>query len=175
MDDAAVAATEAAMIEAGVPTHEAASVDYFAFEEVHTVWLPDGKQWIEHKTLNEGSKKKYQNLQNRDLIIQRTTGDAKMRMVPGDERHALLTAAISGWYLVRNGAEVPFNNRNLQEMLEKFPPKIIEMIEKDVRAKNPWLLAEMEIEDIDREIQNLQDMRAAKLESDQGKDSSATR
>lgn len=168
-DDPTVASTEAAMREAGVPTHENNPVDYFAFDESFVVMLPDNIQWVEHTALNEGQKKKYQNLQNRDLIIQRTTGDAKMRMAPGDERHALLSAAITGWNLVRGGQPLPFNERNLKEFLEKAPPKIIELIEKDVRQRNPWLLAEMSVEDIDKEIANLEDMKKTKIAEDQGK------
>lgn len=177
--DAATAATEKAMKDAGVATTESGLVDYFAFSETHTVPLPDGKQFIVHTTLNEGAKKNYQNMQSRDLIIQRTTGDAKMKMIPGDERHALLSQAITDWYLVRivdgSPVEVPFHKRELDKFLLAAPPKIIELVEKDIRAKNPWLLAEMEIEDIDREIANLEEMKRVKIEEDQGKVSSASK
>ena len=167
-DDKAAARTEAAMKEAGVPTEESGAVDYFAFEERWTVWLPDGIQFIEHSVLNEGAKRKYQNQQNRDLIIQRQTGDARMKMQPGDERHALLEAAIKGWHLIRAGEPVPFTERNLRDFLDKAPPHIVELIEKDVRKHNPWLLAEMTVEDIDKEIANLEEMKATKL-ADEGK------
>lgn len=177
--DAATKRTEIALKEAGQATTESGLIDYFAFSETHKVLLPDGKQFIVHTILNEGAKKNYQNLQSRDLIIQRTTGDAKMKMIPGDERHALLTQAITDWYLIRmvDGlpVEVPFHKRELDKFLIAAPPKIIEIVEKDIRSKNPWLLAEMEVEDIDREIASLEEMKAAKIEADQGKVSSPTK
>jgi hypothetical protein len=175
MTDDQIAATEANMTAAGIPLTESVVVDYFGFEETHVVYLPDGKQFIEHKVLNEGQKRKYQNSVNRDVVIQRATGDAKMRMAPGDERHALLKVAICGWNVYRNGTPLPFTSRNLDDFLDLAPPKVIDVIEKEVRKANPWLMAEMTVEDIDKEIDSLKEMREKKLEEEAGKDSSARR
>lgn len=175
LDDAAqehIAQTEANMKAAGVPTHEPVIVDYFGFEETYVVSLPDGRQTIEHKVLNEGQKRKYQNSINRDVVIQRATGDAKMRMAPGDERHHLLKQAITGWNMFRNGQPYAFSARNLDDFLELAPPKIIDIIEKEVRKANPWLLQELSIEDIDKEIASLQEMREKKVEEEAGKSAS---
>lgn len=176
LDDAApdsiVAQTEANMREAGVPTHEPVIVDYFGFEETYVLPLPDGRQTIEHKVLNEGQKRKYQNSINRDVVIQRATGDAKMRMAPGDERHHLLKTAITGWNMFRNGQPYAFSPRNLDDFLELAPPRIIDLIEKEVRKANPWLLQDMSVEDIDKEMANLQEMRDKKVEEEAGKSAS---
>lgn len=170
--EAHVASTEAAMRAAGIPTEESVPVvDYFAFEVDHRVPL-DKTQWIDHREFNEGQRKKYLNALNRDMVVQRTTGDMRVKMAPGDERHALLKVAITGWYLVRGPegqqVEVPFNTKNRDEFLEKAPPKIIDVIEKAVRKANPWLMAEMSLEDIDKEMANLQEMRDIKVKEEEG-------
>lgn len=168
-EEAALVRTEEAMREAGVPTQQHVVEDYFAFENTHRTMLPDGKQWVEHRELNEGQKRKYQNSINRDVVIRRASGDASMKMAPGDERHALLKVALIDWHVMRAGVEVPFTPKALDEFLDKAPPKIIDMIEKDVRKANPWLLAEMSVEDIDREIAQLQELRETKQREDEGK------
>lgn len=164
-----VASTEAAMAEAGEPLYESAQQDYFAFDEVHETFLPDGKSWVEHRELNEGQRKKYLNSLNREAKIQRATGDTVVKLTPGDERHSLLKAALCGWNLKRGGIDVPFQPKYVDEFLEKANPRVIDLIEKDVRKANPWLLAEVSVEDIDKEIAELQELRAKKLEEDQGK------
>jgi hypothetical protein len=150
---------------------EAVQEDYFGFEIVHTVPLPDGKSWVQHKEFTEGQRRKYLNEVNRDVVIQRGTGDARMRMAPGDERYSLLSTAIIGWNLIRGGQPVPFTDRNLKEFLEKANPRIIDLIEKEVRKVNPWLMQEMTSEDIRKEIANLEEMLEAK-EKEEAKDTS---
>lgn len=162
---------EASMKADGIATHEKVQEDYFGFEETLTIVLPDGKSIIEHQLLNEGARRKYQNSINRDVTIQRTTGDAKMRMAPGDEKVALLEAAIVGWNLVKDGQPVTFSQMNLAIFLKKASPRIIDLIEKEVRKANSWLQSDMSVEDIDKEIESLQEMKEKKIEDEQGKDS----
>jgi hypothetical protein len=90
-------------------------------------------------------------------------------------RTELLRNTICGWNLMRGGQPLPFNQQNLNEFLMLANPSIINMIEKDVRLANPWLLAEMTIEDIDKEIADLQDLRAKKVEEEAGKGTSNSR
>ncbi len=170
-----VARTEEAMRANGVPTEETVYEDYFDTTVEHKVILPDGKQFIVHQELNEGARRKYLNAVNRDVVIQRATGDARMRMAPGDERHALLEAAITGWNVMKAGTPLPFTPANLRLFLDKAPPRIIDLIEKEVRKANPWLLAEMSVEDIDKEIASLQEMRDTKLREEEGKGASASK
>jgi len=173
----AVASAESAMREAGVPTHERVADDYFGFEETHRVALPDGVSFIEHKTLTEGQRRNYLNGMNRDVVIQRATGDARMRMAPGDERYSLLKTAISGWNLQRKGGKgdlepVQFTPGNLEKFLQSAPPKIIDLIDKEVRKVNAWLIEDMSVEDIEREIQTLTELRDKKQEEEAGNASS---
>ena len=159
------------MREAGVSPDTPVQVDYFGFSETHTVYLPDGKSYLQHQTLNEGSRRKYLNEVNREVKLQKTTGDAIMKVQSGSERMSLLKAALTGWNLQRNGDPIAFNPRNVEEFLTVANPKIIDIIEKDVRLKNPWLMAELTLEDIDQQIDELQEMRAKKMEEDEGKES----
>lgn len=164
-----VAVIEDAMRADGVSPYQATQADYFGFEELRTLELTDGVSYVQHKILNEGERRKYLNAVNRDVRIQRATGDAVMRMSPGDEKKALLEAALVGWNLQRAGQPVPFTKHSVNEFLDKADPRVIDLIEKEVRKANSWLQAEMSVEDIDREITQLQELRTKKVEEEEGK------
>jgi len=168
-EQARAASTAAAMEADGVSAVERTQQSYFGFEEIHKVLLPDGVSYIEHKTLNEGARRKYLNKVNRDIMLQRSTGNAIMRMQQGDEKHELLESAICGWNLIgKQGEPLVFNRDKLQKFLSEANPVIIDLIEKDVRKKNPWLLAEMSVEDIDKQISELEEMKETKLKEEEG-------
>lgn len=168
-EEARTAAIEANMAAAGIALTERSQVDYFGFDETHRVVLPDGLSSIDHKTLNEGARRKYLNSVNRDVKFQKSTGDAIMRIASGDEKAALLKSAICGWSLVRNGQPFAFSDRNLAEFLDKASPAIVDIIHKDVQRANPWLTADVTIEDIDKEIAELQETRQRKIDEESGK------
>lgn len=167
-----VALMESEMREAGVPTTDTQQVDYFAFDQTETVRLPDGKSWVEFRILNEGQRRKYQNKVNRDVVIQRASGDAKVRSAPGDERLILLQTAIIDWNLVSGGREVPFSGKNLDMFLERAAPSIIDLIDTQIREKNPWLQANQTVEDVDKQITELQELRERLVQEREGKASS---
>lgn len=149
----------------GVP----AQVDYFGFANTKRVMLPDGLSYVDLKVLNEGERRRYLNETNREVRIARGSGEASMRMRPGDEKAILLSVAIVGWNLTRAGSPVPFTKEGLDRFLQLTDPRVIDIIEKDVQAMNPWLLAEMSVDMIDKEIASLQEMRQAKLDEEAGK------
>lgn len=155
---------------AEVPEIESVQEDYFGTDKTHRVTLPDGMSWIEHKELNEGERRKYMNATNRDVRIARQTGDMHLRMAAGDERAELLKVAIVGWNLQSGGQPLDFNDANLRRFLEKASPKIVDIVEKDIRKKNPWLVSDVSVEDIDKQIEELQELREQKLKEDSGKD-----
>lgn len=149
--------------------------DYFGVSDTGRTTLPDGKQWIEWKVLNEGERRKYLNRQNRELALKKG-GDAVMKMAPGDDRFHLLSTAIVGWNLHRRDktgqfVPVPFSKNTLEEWLNVAPPKIVDLVEKDVRKANPWLLNDLSIEEIDKEIAALEEMREVKRKEMEGKES----
>ncbi len=159
----------------GIATVTTIPVDYFGVDEINRVTLPDGLSWVEHKTLTEGDRRKYLNKINRDVRVQKATGDAVMKLAPGDERYELLKTAISGWNLTRSGSPIAFSTSNLDLFLNNANPKVVDLIEKAVRLANPWLLSEVSIEDIDREIETLTELRAKKVAEEEGKGTSSTK
>lgn len=167
--------TMQAMRDAGVATEEHVQVDYFGFEETHRVYLDDKTSFVEHKTLNEGARRKYMNKVNREVRLQKS-GDAFMKMATGDERHVLLEEAIIGWNLVRANKvgeiqALAFTAGNLKAFLEAAPPSVVDRIEKDIRDKNPWLVGDVTIEDIDEQIEELNELREKKIAEAEGKES----
>ncbi len=169
-------ATTQAMKAAGVATETGMYVDYFDFDDTRRVTLPDGKSWVEIQVLNEGARRKYLNTTNRDVTIERASGNAKMRVASGDDRHALLGQAIVDWDLYTKNPKtnaiepIRYNEQNLRRFLDNSSPTIIDMIEKEVRKDNPWLIAEVEIEDIDAQIAELQELREKKVSEAEGKE-----
>jgi hypothetical protein len=159
-DDERAAQMEASMRAAGEATETRIQDDYFGFDNARRCYLPDGLSYVDHEIMNEGKRRKYLNAINRDLRIQKATQDALIRVAPGDERKELLMAAICGWNLMRNGNPVPFNQNTLAEFLDKANPKVVDHIEKEIRLANPWLLAEMSVEDIEREMEQLGELLA---------------
>lgn len=144
-------------------------VDYFGFSGSAVHVLPDGVSTVTIKTMNEGEKSRYQKLTQRDVVLERGSGNARMKMDPSEERHALLETCITDWNLVRNGVPIPFGRQALNDFLKLADPKVVEDIEKACRKANPWLLSDMTVEDIDREIENLKEMRQVAEEREQGK------
>ncbi len=154
---------------ASLNTTEVIQADYFGFNEVHRVLLPDGISYVDHKSLNEGARRQYMNRTNREVRVQKTTGDAIMPMATGDERRILMEQAIIGWNIISNKQPVPFNRERLTDFLTLGNPVVIDLIDKDVRKHNPWLRSEMSVEDIDAQIVDLQRQRADKFAEEEGK------
>jgi hypothetical protein len=147
---------------------DAPQVDYFGFSKDTKFWFPDHKTYLILQAMNEGAKKKFQKLTQRDLVLERTSGNARMRVDAATERHEMIRESVKEWNLVRGDTPVPLNERNMKDFLELADPTLIEEIEKAIRKLNPWMLAEMTVEDIDREIANLQDMRKVAEERERG-------
>ena len=164
-----ISAIEAEMQAQGTSLTQRVQADYFGFEELKRIVLPDGVSYIEHRVLNEGQRRKYLNAVNRDVRLQRTTGDAIMRMSPGDEKKALLESAIVGWNLTREGMPLPFSKGALNDFLDKASPRIIDLIETEIRKTNTWLQADMSVDDIDQEIERLNELREIKVNEEEGK------
>lgn len=144
-------------------------VDYFGQSDDHKHMLPDGVSYVMLKEMREGERRKYLNKTNRDITIARASGDARLRLAPGDERFELLTAAITDWGLTKKGKDVPFNQRNLAEFLDRVDPRVADGIEEEVRRINPWLNSELSIEDIEAEIDRLQELLEKRQEEERGK------
>ena len=159
--------TEMALPGAPVET-QTPQVDYFGFSNTTRFTLPDGVSWFEIKSMNEGEKARFQQKTQKDLVLERQSGNARMKLDQASERHELIRTCVVDWNLSRNGVPVPFNGTHLNDFLKLADPTIVEKLEVAVRKANPWLLAEMSVEDIDREIENLQEMRKVAEEREAG-------
>lgn len=148
---------------------ESGQEDYFAFDETFTVELPDGKSFVECKALNEGGRRKYLAAVNRDVRLQRATQDVIMKMSPGEERQALLMESIVGWNLVSKGRPISCTDANKRSFLDKANPKLLDTIEMEVRKHNSWLQADMTVEDLQKEIDRLTELRDQKIADEEGK------
>lgn len=144
-------------------------VDYFSYSQSQNVVLPDGVSYVTIKKLNEGDRKKYQNATNREIALASRGGDAKVRLAPGDDRHALMKASIIGWNLTQGGNMVPFTQQAVEMFLSRTDPTVVDLIEKEVRKFNPWLLGEMTVEQIQAEIDSLEEMKQVKIREEEGK------
>lgn len=153
--------------------------DYYGFDSSEKWYFPDGKQYIEFKVMTEGAKARFQKLTNRDLILERTSGNARMKVDQASERHALLEESVTFWYMLRKNEKtgkpepIPYSAHEFKNWLNKANPKLVEDLEKAIRKANPWLLAEMTVEDIDREIENLKEMREVAEKRERGEETSS--
>ena len=161
-------------IEHGETMERTAPTDYFGFQATERFTFPDGQQFIEFSIMNEGAKARFQKLTTRDLVVQRG-GDARMKMDPAQERHELIRQSVTSWNLYRGGNAVAFSDRSLKDFLDLANPKLIEDLEKAIRKANPWLMADMKSEDIEREIENLNEMLKVAQEREAGELSSSSR
>lgn len=155
-------------------------VDYFGFDEREKWHLPDGKQWIQFKKLAEGDRARFLKATRSDVHLNQKSGEARIPFDQSRERKELLLASCTDWHMVRKGARgnwepVPFQNNGtagcqFAQWIDKADPAILGRLEKAIRKANPWLLNELSVEQIDKEIADLQELRVAaeKREQEEG-------
>jgi hypothetical protein len=146
--------------------------DYWGTDVRTKFFFPDGVTFMEIKVMNEGARAKFQRENNQDMKINRRDDSASIRLDTAKERHALIKASVVGWNLTKNGQIVDFAPSILQNWLEVADPKIVDDLEFACRKANPWLQQDMEVEDIDKEIDRLTELRADKVRENEGKVSS---
>lgn len=152
-------------------------VDYFGFGDEQVFTLPDRRQTISFKVMNEGERAKFQKKTSKDIKFNRTSGDAAIRADQAEERHELIMTSVTGWSLMRLGPggwqPVPFSTGSPSSALAKWlqiaDPRIVDELELAIRRANPWMQADMTVEEIDKEIERLQDLRKEVAERERGK------
>lgn len=158
------------------PVREVNQIDYFAFNITEQFYLADGVSYVELAALNEGSKRSYQRRTQTDLVLERGSGNARMKIDQGRAREELLKEAIKGWNFIRGDrGPVAFNDRNLADFLRLANPSVVEDIEKRVREMNPWLLDDLTVEAIDQQIEELQERRKEVAERNEEKAGSSSK
>jgi hypothetical protein len=159
-----------------VPEYDQPAVqqDYFGFAETKKFIFPDGITFIEFSVMNEGQKSQFQKKTSRDLVLERQSGNARMKMDQASDRHELIKATVVSWNLVRNGVPLPQptdpskGRVQLDDFLTFADPRLIDELEKEIRKANPWLLGDMKSDDIKKEIANLEEMLEVALERERG-------
>lgn len=145
--------------------------DYFDFDERGTWYFPDGKQYIEFKKLNEGERAKYLKATRSDVHLNQKSGEARIPFDQSNDRMELLLHSITNWNLMRRDLQTgnfvpvafPLNSSSkgggLAQWIQKANPAILGQLEKSIRMANPWLMNEMSVEQIDKEIADLNELR----------------
>jgi len=163
--------------------------NYWGSQNVTRWMLPDGLQWIEFTTQNEGLKTMYQQRTNRDITFDKT-GNTKMGIDPATDRHTLIEMSVTGWYMMMpdredmtpaeladpdNWSEATFAKPLLRKWLQQGDPKVIQDLEIEIRMANPWMQSEMAVDEIDKEIARLNVVRAEAVEREAAKQGSGTK
>lgn len=160
--------------------------DYWGVEETFKHMLPDGKQYFEIRPMNEGAKTAFQKSTNKGIRMNQRSQEATIDVDPADERHTLILQSVVSWHIMQRGADGTFSEypcpgddrmrkRALEQMLEKFNPKVIQELEFFIRTKNPWMQADMDLEEIDRELDRLTELRKQVKDQQSGEGSSANK
>lgn len=169
------------MRDNGVTVEEPGFEDYFGFDERRKFYLPDGKQYIEFKLMNEGDRSAYQQQTTRDVKLNRINNDATVKMDAAAERKVLIMNSVTGWYMFKKNHETgewsqetysSGSGGTFGQWLQRANPKIVSDLEMAIRKANPWMQSEMTPEAIDEEIKNLQELRAEAVKREEGKDAS---
>lgn len=148
--------------------------DYWGTDETERFVFPDGVTYIEFKIMNEGAKSKFQKMTSQNLTVSRT-GDATVKIDPAKERHELIITSVTGWNLVKEGAPILFSRQMLERWLEVAPPRLVEDLEFKIRTANPWLQQDMTVEEIDKELERLGELREQAREREAGEAGSANK
>jgi hypothetical protein len=174
--------TEVQTAPAPQPADEYAGYeDYWGTDETTKHFLKDGKQFFVIQPMNEGSKTKFQKMTNQDVVLEQKSGNARLRVDPATERHELIKASVVDWHLVQRNnhtgqfEEIRFTPDKLTKWLQTAPPHVVSDLEHAIRLANPWLQADMTLEDIDEEMDRLRELRKQKEAEELGESGSATK
>lgn len=160
--EAHVASTEAAMRANGIEPIEKTPeiVSYWGELQTEKWYFPDGVQYIEFAPMTESKRQKYQSATKTFMTMNRASGDQKVGFDAGKVRAELLEHSVTDWYMISpQGKPVPFEDRQFgwSRWLPQAAPKHIEALEKAITKANPWLQAEMDEEELLKEIASLEE------------------
>lgn len=142
--------------------------NYFGFETTEKYTLPDGKQWIAFKPMNEGERAKYEEKTQKDVTVNRRTDDAKIKLNASQDRHALILQSVCDWHMMQRTptgewVKVPFSagpGGSFAHWLARANPKIVNELHQAIQNANSWMIADMTAEAIREEIKSLEERLA---------------
>lgn len=154
--------------------------NYFGFQETKKYFLPDGKQWIAFRPLNEGERAKYERATQKDVSFNRKSDEAKIKIDASNDRWTLIKDSVTDWFMVQpdqSGGwnKVMFSNAGggvFDQWLAKANPKIVNELHLEIQRANSWMTADLTAEAIKEEIVRLEELLAETEKRDaQGKNS----
>lgn len=160
-------------------------VSYYGSTETFKYLLPDGKQYLIFKRMNEGDRVLYEKSTQQDVHFSKSSDAASIRLDTAATRHELLKIVIVDWHIAKqvNGkwSWVTFSKRGhnnshgpgeLEQWLLTADPKIVGDAYLGARKFNPFLSEDMTSQMIKEEIDKLEELldEALKREA-QGKNS----
>ncbi|UTN91183.1 tail assembly chaperone [Gordonia phage PokyPuppy] len=164
-------------IAAGEVIEEKQFVDYFAAPLPERFFLPDGVQYFEYQELREGGKSAYEKLTNKDIRVQRSTGDARLSVDPAIQRQSLIRLSVTDVHLLQkdsggNPQPIPFNKDRPGKFWENlftfFPATLIDKLHQEIVKANAWLAADDDVDALKEERERL-DERIERAEEEQAK------
>jgi hypothetical protein len=160
--------------------------DYWGVDETFKYMLPDGKQYFEIVPMNEGAKTRFQKMTNKGIRMNQRSQEATIDVDPADERHTLIHQSVISWRIMQRSADGTFSEfpcptddgrrrRALEQLLEKFNPKVVQDLEFFIRTKNPWMQADMDLDSLYEERERIEELIKQRKEQEAGEDSSANK
>lgn len=164
-------------------------VNYWGVQETLRFDLPDGRQYFDIKPMDEGAKSRFQKMTNKGIRMNQRSQEAHLDVDPADERHHLILESVVGWRLFqkdpkdeRGYSELPCpeddsrRKRTIRDtILEGFSPKIIQDLEFFIRTSNPWMQADMDIEELYKERDRVDELIKQAKEQAAGEAGSANK
>lgn len=182
LDANRIANTEAAMVANGAPLTEvenpfAGYGDFWGEPELLRSYLPDGKQYIEYRAMNEGERRKYQSDTAAKLTMHKASESSSVTYNPARDREALINQCVKDWFVIKNGAPVKFGDRvnGFHAWILRADPAIVEKLERDIRKANTWMEADLSVEDIDEQIDELREKRDRVAAAQAGESASSSK
>jgi hypothetical protein len=160
--------------------------DYWGVQETHRYTLKDGKQYFEVQPMDEGGKTRFQKMTNKGIRMNQRSQEATIDVDPADERHTLIRESVVGWRIMQKGPDGSFSefpcpsderlrHRAIDQLLTKFNPKVIQDLEFFIRTKNPWMQADMELEELYEERDRIEILIKQRKEQEAGEGFSASK
>lgn len=152
------------------PTQEI-YIDVWGYHDIKRWYFPgqesvpeQNRLYLKVQRMTEGVRQKYQKATNAKVTILKQNSNAEMGVDPARDREQLILKSVTGWYMRRPGVgggfhEVEYTDRAFREWFDGANPAHIEDLERFIRDINPWMLDEVTLEAIDKEIDRLQEQR----------------
>jgi len=155
----------------GESTEQELIVDYFGYESTERWFFPGQerispqyKASLEIRRMTEGIRQSFQKKTNSRVTILKENQNAEMAVDPARDRRELIKHSVVGWTMFRldpagKPYAVEYNNRVFEAWLDGADPRIVDELEKFIRTVNPWMLDQMSLESIDKELERLGELR----------------